>query len=125
MKYHIHVHSLITYGGLNNAGEWIYPTTKNKLDKYRVVCSTYKNIFLAELNSLITKGKINYYSNIDDLLIEVSKVRWVVHSTYPTMETNTIENYLAKYISRVAISNKRLDYIKDSEKVIITYNNYS
>lgn len=40
------------------------------------------------------------------------------------MDTKVIEDYLAKYINRIAVSNKRLDYIKDSEKVILLHNDY-
>ncbi|MBK6815994.1 MAG: transposase [Saprospiraceae bacterium] len=52
------------------------------------------------------------------------KIRWVVHSTHPTMNTIVIEKYLARYINRVAISNNRLQYLKDNHKVIILYNDY-
>jgi len=49
---------------------------------------------------------------------------WVVHSTNPTMDTNIIENYLGRYINRVAVSKKRLQYIKKSSTVSLIYNDY-
>ncbi|MBK6478320.1 MAG: transposase [Saprospiraceae bacterium] len=67
---------------------------------------------------------MNYHLPIDDILHEVQKIRWVVHSTHPTMNTIVIEKYLARYINRVAISNNRLQYLKDNHKVIILYNDY-
>jgi hypothetical protein len=125
MKYHIHVHALVTFGGMSKSGAWIYPKDKHKLDKYRSICASYKAIFIKELRTLHKTGKINYHNDFDVLIAEVEKIRWVVHSTRPTMETKIIEDYLAKYINRIAVSNKRLDYIKDSKKVILLHNDYT
>jgi hypothetical protein len=124
MKYHIHVHALVTFGGFSQDSAWIYPKDKHKLDKYRSICATYKAIFIQELRQLYKKGKITYPQDFEVLIADVEKIRWVVHSTRPTMDTKVIEDYLAKYINRIAVSNKRLDYIKDSQKVILLHNDY-
>lgn len=125
MKYHIHVHALVTFGGLNETGQWIYPPTKNKLAKYRTICALYKELFLEALKNEQLIQSIHYPQDYDSLLHQVSKIRWVVHSTYPTMDTNLIENYLAKYINRVAITNNRLTYIKENQSVVLMYNDYA
>ncbi|MBK6392589.1 MAG: transposase [Saprospiraceae bacterium] len=52
------------------------------------------------------------------------KIRWVVHSTHSYHEYYCNRKYLARYINRVAISNNRLQYLKDNHKVIILYNDY-
>ncbi|MBK8055994.1 MAG: transposase zinc-binding domain-containing protein [Saprospiraceae bacterium] len=101
MKYHIHVHALVTFGGLSDDGAWIYPKDKHKLDKYRSICASYKAIFIKELRTLHKSGKINYHNDFEALISEVEKIRWVVHSTRPTMDTKIIEDYLAKYINPV------------------------
>ena len=124
MKYHIHVHALVTFGGLNQDSAWIYPKDKHKLDKYRSICSSYKTIFIKELRQLYKKGTITYHHDFEGLISDVEKIRWVVHTTRPSMDTKVIEDYLAKYINRIAVSNKRLDYIKDSQKVILLHNDY-
>lgn len=124
MKYHIHAHCLITFGGIDENGNWKYPKRKHKIAKYRKICSTYKKLFLLELEKLFKKKKIDYHLGYDELKKEVEKKRWVVHSTRPTMDTTILENYLAKYINRVAISNNRLEYVKKLGQVNITYNDY-
>ncbi len=131
MKYHIHVHALITFGGLCTAScgdiatnKWVYPEFKDKLDRYRSICSKYKKIFIQEFLLLHKTDKIKYHIPIDHILPEVEKIRWVVHSTHPTMNTLVIEKYLARYINRVAISNNRLQYLKENHNVIILYNDY-
>ncbi len=124
MKYHIHVHSLVTFGGLSAENRWIYPPLKNKIAKYRSICSLYKKIFLHHLDTAIKTKPFQYPADIQSLFKEISQVRWVVHSTYPTMDTHLIQNYLGRYINRVAITNNRLSYIKDQQQVGILYNDY-
>jgi hypothetical protein len=124
MNYHIHVHSLVTFGGLNKDGLWVYPCKKQTLDSYRSICSMYKTIFLIELDKLYQSGKIVYHQEYSSLIKEVEKLRWVVHTTRPTMDTNIIADYLAKYINRIAVSNKRLDYVKASKIIVLLFNDY-
>jgi len=124
LKYHIHVHALVTFGGFSQDGAWIYPMDKHKLDKYRSICASYKAIFIKGLRQLYKSGKITYHQDFEVLISDVENIRWVVHSTRPTMDTKVIEDYLAKYINRIAVSNKRLDYIQDSQKVILLHNDY-
>ncbi len=124
MKYHIHVHCLVTFGGLGKNGDWMYPPHKKLLANYRVMCATYKSIFLAHLHRLHIKGALNYPHNFDELMDRVAKLRWVVHTTYPTMNTDILENYLARYINRIAITNNRLHYIQNTHKVNLIYNDY-
>ncbi|MBK8055964.1 MAG: transposase zinc-binding domain-containing protein [Saprospiraceae bacterium] len=89
------------FGGLSDDGAWIYPKDKHKLDKYRSICASYKAIFIKELRSLHKSGKITYHNDFEVLITDVEKIRWVVHSTRPTMDTKIIEDYLAKYINPV------------------------
>lgn len=124
MKYHIHVHALVTFGGLDTNGDWQYPTCKYALAKYRVLCSTFKNKFIEELQKELQKQKIHYHQDIQTVIKESEKLRWVVHSTYPTMQTQTIEDYLAKYINRVGVTNNRLSYLKEKQVVQLQYNDY-
>lgn len=125
MKYHIHVHTLVTYGGLSSKNEWIYPLTKNKLASYRTICREFKNTMIKGIQSLMANGGLDYHLPIEELLNDVNKARWVVHSTRPTMDTKVIQNYLARYINRTAISPSRLTYVKDLHEVHILYNDYA
>ncbi len=124
MKYHVHVHTLITFGGLTENGEWVWPKRKKKLASFRAMCSTFRNIFLTGLWKLIRSGEVSSIVEYTKLEAELRQVRWVVHNTYPTTNTGLIENYLARYINRVAISSNRLRYIEDQKEVQIIYNNY-
>ena len=124
IKYHVHVHTLITFGGLTKSGEWRWPKRKKKLASYREMCSVFRAIFLKELSKLEKKGKINPDSYYQAVKGEVSQKRWVVNNQYPTADSSLIENYLSRYINRVAISKNRFKYLSDQQKVAIIYNNY-
>lgn len=124
MKYHIHVHALVTFGGVDSENNWKSPHLKNKLDRFRSISKLYKDTFIFLLRESINKQTITYHSDLNALISDVQKLRWVVHSTHPTMDTAVIENYLARYINRVAISKKRLQYIKQNNEVRLIYNDY-
>lgn len=124
LKYHIHVHALVTFGGLSKTGEWVYPKQKYKLDRYRTMCAVFKRVCIDSMQQYLKSNKLRYHSNINELLSEVSKIRWVVHSTRPTMDTRLIENYLGRYINRIAVSSSRLKYIEDQHQVQLIYKDY-
>jgi hypothetical protein len=124
MKYHIHTHSLVTFGGINANGHWIYPTDKHKMASYRVMCHTFRDIFIDLLTKANTTAQLHYHSDIKALIDSVAKLRWIVHSTRPTMHTETIKTYMARYINRVAITNNRLTLAADKSRVSIVYNDY-
>lgn len=123
MKHHIHTHNLVTFGGLKQ-GKWVYPKRKYKLARYRQMCSTFRKLFLHGLKQIWDKNKINYHHSYETFISAIKFKRWVVHNTYPTMDTKVIETYLARYINRIAISNSRLKYYKQTRKVEIIYNDY-
>jgi len=125
MKFHPHVHCLITFGGWNKQqNKWCWPTRKNKVASFRKMCSTYRSLFLKQLDRLIEKGKISPGNLWEQTRKELQQVRWNVNNTYPTTETAIIENYLSRYINRIAISKSRLCYVREQNQVQILYKDY-
>jgi len=126
LKYHIHIHCLITFGGLKlePAPKWCWPKRKKKLAKYRQMCSTYRSIFLKELKKLMKKGELVYHRTYEEMEQELINKRWVVNNTHPTADTKVIEEYLSRYICRIGITNSRLSYDREGKNVEIKYNDY-
>lgn len=126
LKYHIHVHCLVTFGGLTTSPmpAWRWPKLKFKLARYREMCGLFRAIFLKDLAPLLEEGELVYHRRFKDLETELLKKRWVVHNTRPTADTKVIEHYLGRYICRIGISNKRLFYDKSGQNVRIQYNDY-
>lgn len=124
LKYHIHVHALVTFGGLGSQGQWVYPEARKRITSYRNMCGIFKRHMLEGLKAAFTNGQLHYHQTPDDLLQEVRKLRWVVHTTHPTAQTDHIKAYLGRYIQRIAISNSRLKYLEDTDEVALLYNDY-
>jgi hypothetical protein len=125
LKYHVHCHCLVTFGGLAEDGQWCYPKRKTKLAKYRTINKRYKNLFLSGLSQLYIKGKINYHMSFEEIETMVRDKKWVVHNTPPTIDTSILENYLSRYINRVAISQSRVTYLEGHKIVRILYSDYA
>lgn len=92
MKYHIHVHCLITFGGLTSDGEWVYPKHKYKIARYRELSARYRKIFLQELKGIYAKDNVQYHQDYETLTKDLKTKRWVVHNTRPTIDTTILEN---------------------------------
>ena len=125
MKYHIHAHCLVTFGGIDKHGQWLYPTRKNKIAQYRKINTTYKENFLHQLRVLSQRNQLKYQTDIEDLIAEAKQQSWVVHNTPPTIDTGVLENYLARYINRIAVSKSRVEYLKTHQQVKLLFNDYT
>ena len=125
LKYHVHMHCLVTFGGYNDKeGTWHWPRRKNKIAPYRKLSGKFKSIFLEGLKKSMDKGDIAYHLSYEELESSLPKKRWVVNHQWPTTEPKVIEEYLGRYICRIGISHKRLSYDKDGNNVRMEYNNY-
>lgn len=126
LKYHVHAHCLVTFGGLTEGAQpqWRWPRRKHKLAPFRKLCGLFRAIFLAGLKRLMDSGEVVYHLPFSVIQAQSRKKRWVVNHGRPTAETKVIEEYLGRYICRIGISNKRLFYDKAGKNVRIEYNDY-
>ena len=124
LKYHVHVHTLVTFGGLSEENKWKWPARKHKLAPFRKVCSTFRTIFLKLLETQFKQKSVKHHSNYKELYAELIKKRWVVHHTRPSADTSTIQQYLSRYVCRIAITDSRLTYSQGKSQVTILYNDY-
>ena len=124
MKYHVHIHCLITFGGLNNKGEWIWPKSTRRLAGYDRINKYYRTSFLSGLEKLFAAKKVDYHKSYETLKLELGTKQWVVNNTLPSENTEVVEAYLAKYINRSAVSAKRLHYNSQNGQVILEHKDY-
>lgn len=89
MKYHIHSHALITFGGMSESGKWILPKYKKKLFKYRELRDKYRETFMDMLRESIEKGDMIPIGDIDveGILEQIENKNWNVQSQAPTVDT--------------------------------------
>lgn len=95
--YHPHVHYVVTGGGLTETGHW-----KSSRQDFLLPVRALSRIFRAKSRDLLKKTGL-----FDQVDRRVWKKEWVVHSK-PVGTGEAAFKYLAPYIFRVAISNKRI-----------------
>jgi hypothetical protein len=98
LSYHLHVHCLVTAGGLSSDGRWM-PARDNYLVPVNALSKLFRGIFLARIRR-----------NFNEIQLPKSiwQKDWVVHCKPAVHGTRTVLNYLARYIHRVAIANSRI-----------------
>lgn len=98
LRYHPHVHCLIPAVGVGDAGEVVHAKRKGFLFPVRALSRLFRGEMRKEL-----RGKLPE----DDIPRSVWQEEWVVHCK-PVGGGKTALKYLAPYIFRVALSNRRL-----------------
>jgi hypothetical protein len=103
MRYHPHVHLLVTGGGLSHHGkEWRAGNPAFLMPEGALAI-----IFRAKLCAALKRAGL-----LNQVPPQVWKKDWVVHCK-AAGHGRQVLNYLARYIFRVAISNSRLERIDD------------
>src|SRR3989337_2659572 len=128
---HPHVHFVVTSGGLDERGNWIFPKYKDKFlfpvkGLSRVfrgkfiegLKSEYKDIVFPEDSAGVSKEE-----KFKNWLKDLCSRDWIVYSKSPFGGPLEIINYLGRYTHRTAISNSRILSL-DNGKVRFRYKNY-
>jgi ribosomal protein L37AE/L43A len=105
LRYHPHVHYLVPAGGLAADRETWLPARRNFLLPVRALSRLFRNRFRRALHS---------HPIYADVPAEVWTQEWVVHIK-PVGSGHTALKYLAPYIFRVALSNRRLVNLEDDQ----------
>jgi hypothetical protein len=111
LRFHPHVHCIVTGGGLSEDGTRWVSTRPDYLFPVRVLGSLFRGKFLAALIAAREAGKL--FGALDPvawkrLLDTLYRHRWVVYCKPPFGGADQLFAYLGRYTHRVAISNTRL-----------------
>ena len=109
LVYHPHVHYLVPAGGIDQDGKW-RPARKN----YFLPTKALARIFRAKFRDGLKKSDL-----FDEVPAQVWKQEWVIHSK-AVGTGSAVLKYLAPYVFRVAISNKRIVKLENG-KVTFLY----
>ena len=109
LTYHPHVHYLVPAGGIGEDGEWL-PVKNNFLFPVKAL----SKIFRAKFRDALQEEDC-----FEDIPARVWKQDWVVHCQQVGRGLGALK-YLAPYIFRVAISNRRIVRF-EGEKVTYLY----
>lgn len=128
LKYHVHAHCLVTFGGWDEQGQvWRWPKEKDKLVGHRKLRHTFRGLFLAGLKQWMNQSKTGgmaYHQSYEVLSADLLDKSWVVNQQPPTIDAQLINAYLSRYICRIGISDARLPYDPIQKKVRLEYKDY-
>ena len=114
---HIHLHVLITWGGLNAEGQWVQPKRRCLLPR-QVLMEKFRGKFLAYLRKALDKGQLELppdqsLAEAQSLLNRLGRVVWNAKIFDPYEHGRGVATYLARYLKGGPLSNGRLVDCRD------------
>jgi hypothetical protein len=122
LRFHPHVHCIVTGGGLSLDGTRWIATRPDFLFPVRVLGALFRGKFLALLNRLYDRRALRLdgpassladparFERVKDKLY---RSRWVVYAKRPFGGPEQVFRYLGRYTHRVGLSNRRLVSLDD------------
>ena len=134
LNYHVHVHFLVTAGGLSYDGErWVTSKYGDKfLFPVRAMSKVFRGKFIAMLKKAYRNGELVLTGKLAGIAEPGAFAYYVkclarhmfrIHSKPATEKAKNVVKYLSGYMKRVAISNSRLEGFEEG-KVVFRYKDY-
>jgi hypothetical protein len=130
---HPHLHCVVPGGGISLDGSrWVACRRPDFFLPVRVLSDRFRNLYLRYLQESYAAGKLQFHGELKRwsdpnsfarYLAPLRDRRWVVHAKPPFGGPEKVLDYLGRYTHRVAISNHRLQELKDGQ-VSFTYKDY-
>jgi hypothetical protein len=128
LRYHPHVHAIVTAGGLSDTdSQWI-PSSPKYLFPVKVMGALFRGKMMAALRSLYSAGAFEAVYSLAEpaaferLMATLASKSWVVYAKKPFREAKHVMAYLGRYTHRVAIANSRLVDVSDHAVTFRTKN---
>ncbi len=129
LLFHLHLHCIVTSGGLSEDGErWVHGSAKH-LFPVDVISELYRGKFVAALTSAYWSRQLYLPNNLATpeqfaiLRRDLFSKNWVVFSKRPFAGPEQVYSYLGRYTHRVGISNHRILSVTDDSVTIATWGN--
>ncbi len=126
LRFHPHLHCVVTGGGLALDGDRWVSTGDKFLFPVKVISALFRGKFIDALRRLHRRGVIDLGAD-DHLCPDFSKLRktlfskkWVVYAKRPFAGPEQVFAYLGRYTHRVAISNYRIQEVTDKAVTFAT-----
>ena len=130
---HLHVHFIVSGGGLSEDGRWVEPKYKGKfIFPVRALSQVFRGKFIERLKSAYADGKLVLPEGLRHLkdavrfegFVDALAARnWVVFAKPPFGGPEQVVRYIGRYTHRIAISNDRINKI-EKDRVYFNYKDY-
>jgi hypothetical protein len=117
LRFHPHLHCVVTGGGLAPNGQRWIPARQSYLLPVKVMAKLFRGKFLAGMRQAYEHGELKLTGKLaaltqqvtfEKLLTSLYKRDWIVYAKSPFGGAKQVYQYLGRYTHRVAISNARL-----------------
>ncbi len=123
LNWHPHLHVLVSSGGIDRAGKWktVRPGYKFPV---RAMSGVFGSIFLEELEKIDADRGVRGPAEVDtlekrrDWRVMLTGRTWIVYNKATLGSTRAVVRYLARYTSRIAISNQRLTGVDEEQRTV-------
>jgi hypothetical protein len=122
LSFHLHLHCIVTGGGLAlDESAWV-AVEQDYLFPYLVLSRLFRGKFLAGLARLYEQGRLDLRGDCEPLTESDSfrlfkdrlyRMEWVAYQKPPFSGPEEVYRYLGRYTHRVAISNWRIEAIDE------------
>jgi hypothetical protein len=128
LEEHIHLHTIVTGGGLALDGRrWVKPKGSGYLVDVVALSAAYRDKLLGGIERLYRQGKLSLVGeaakpDVTGLLKGLREKKWEVFIK-PFENPEAVYEYLSRYVHQVAISNYRLEEISGGRVKFRYYDN--
>jgi hypothetical protein len=122
LRFHPHVHAIVTGGGLSLDGTRWVKTREDYFMPVKLLGAVFRDHFIQGLCALWRKGVFNGFTvpgGLQRLFGIVAKKSWVVYAKRPFGDARHVLRYLGRYTHRVGISNQRM--VSMSDEGLVTF----
>jgi predicted Zn-ribbon and HTH transcriptional regulator len=132
LHFHPHLHCVVPGGGISPDGDHWVACRPGFFLPVNVLSRRFRKLYLRYLEQSYAAGKLRFYGELQKLSDPDTFVRylaplydreWVVYAKAPFGGPDRVLDYLGRYTHRVAISNNRLQELKDGQ-VTFAYKDY-
>ena len=116
LRFHPHVHAIVTGGGLSLDGTRWIRTRQDYFMPVKQLGAVFRENFIQGLCALWRKGVFDGFEvpgGLARLFGDVAKKSWIVYAKRPFGEARNVLRYLGRYTHRVGISNQRMVSMSD------------
>ncbi len=130
---HLHIHFIVTGGGLKPSGEWKNLRYKGKfIFPVKALSKVFRGKFIENLKAAHKAGQLNFpgelkkferFEAFNQWILHTFPKKWVVFAKKPFKSPKDVVKYIGRYTHRVAISNNRIKSM-DNGRVCFSFKNY-
>jgi hypothetical protein len=131
LSFHPHIHCIVTGGGIHSQHKpvaWKNAPRQNHgfLFSTKAMAEVFRASFLKQLQLLHRNNKIIADQHFQNIVDNCYQLNWNVYAKEPFAGPQQVVNYLAAYTHKVAISNKRITEVNQTNKTVtFNYKDYA